>query len=507
MIHDVLAIGRLEYTRLKSQIAGGFRFLGVDMDSSIIYRLYVFAFGCFWLFAMWSFIVEQVYVLSRQISLTDTTALLDILPFLILVGGLIYLVALFREPPLKLSAPELLYIATSPISRSIVTVTNFVKRAFIPAVLLSLLGSLVMMFFAWRLGLFDIGWHGLVAIPVTLALTLSIGMLCWTLALMKQQQRTKSGHLLFWLIIPVGLLGAWILPDFVLLPGVIASNLLQGMLTGGEMVVLITISLVSFLMLTHVGARIHMTTIIEDSQVYARIHKFGFWGRVLVADVIDSIQTQARLRRRRVIRSRFPLRLVGQSAILGYSSVMLWRLSPGMAIRLFFMGVMLPSLFITALSMIGVSLQTWMLILVMAFQLRPHDLTRSFRTQNVRRHLRQYLLMNNLTLYMAGSIIPLFIMSLGVLFAVMTQSIPSPIVAFLLTISVLNGLGLCQVVETVRLPAHILPALQYEYSILFSGGAIILTWHLTVSLWGAFVVSALINILLAWLLYRSHTDM
>ena len=81
--------------------------------------------------------------------------------------------------------------------------------------------------------------------------------------------------------------------------------------------------------------------------------------------------------------------------------------------------------------------------------------------------------------------------------------VAEPAIALLLAVAVLLGLALCQALENVRLPEHLLPGFSYEYTVIFLGSVIVGCGYLLHSAWAALAAMILADLGLALLLHRS----
>lgn len=491
-------LARHELRRMRWNTAYWLRLIGFEANASRAYRVYLAGFWAFWLFSMWAFITQQVYQMSQAVPRPDAVVLFMTLPGIIFSLQLGYTIQTFHDAPLKLPAADLQYMTAAPVSRRAMTLVTFVRSLLIPAALLSLLGTLAALFFAWRFGLADVGIRGLLAYFLTFGLVWVSGAAAWNVGLVRQNRPYMTGRYARWLVISVILVGLELAADFLLLPGYIRADFLLS-----AAVVLVAGGIVAFGLLSLIGSRMHMTAVMDHSQLYARIQQLGTLGRLLAGDTVARIQKQSRLARKKTLRTRLPVTSDPHLTLFGQQAVTLARLSPGVILRLIGTGITLSSLVIV-LIMIGDyrALQTWLLVFILLIQFRPNDLTRLFREQMHQPFLRQFLPANPLLLFASQALLPLLLMS-GGMFIVIALQPGIPLVAgWGLAVGVLVALGLCQALNSVRLgfsPVR----LRYEYTMIAAGVVVIVAGVGLHSLWAALLVSLIVDGLLAGLLYTS----
>lgn len=501
MWRDILTLAGLETIRMKRQAAYWLRLLGVERADSWLYKAYAVGFWVFWAFAMWAFVLEQVELLSYEIPARDAAALLDAMPPLVLVAQLVYLGALFFDPPLKLAAPDLAYVAAAPVSRGAIALFRFFTGMLILAFGLALAGSLVALLFAWSLDAPGIALIGVRAALVTFGLAWLSGAWGWALALARQNTRSAARHA-FWLLIPALMLAAWRFPDAILWPGRAWTNAIDGAAWGDG--ALLVVALVAGLAaLIAAGGRAHMARIMDHSQTYARIRKLGIWGQLGAADVVARLRAQSRLARKTNLRGRIPHTSGVARTLLGQSAVVLVRLSPWIVLRLFAAGATVTSI-VGALIRFGgaSSVQTWALVFIALIQFRPRDAMRVYQTPVERPFLRQFLPGNALLAFAGQASLPLLVMGVGVALGAVAQPWAHPAIALPLALGALLGLALCHALESVRVRGGVLPRVPYEYGVIACGAAVVVGGVAVGSVWGALVAVVLIDVALAALLSR-----
>ncbi|MBK8022585.1 MAG: hypothetical protein IPK19_14420 [Chloroflexi bacterium] len=312
-------------------------------------------------------------------------------------------------------------------------------------------------------------------------------------------------HILFWLTPMLFAVFAAVLPELFLLPGRAWLSVVEGKGPADVLIALIGILPVALILLIMAGNRLRMAKAITDSQQYARIQKMGILGRFLARDVIERIQLQARLGRKRRLKSWFSTRFIGAAALFGHSTVSLIRLSPGAMIRLFVSGGVLVLSVTFILSLGGSpSLPLFMLLYIVLLQQRPSGLVRGLRAHSDQPFMRQLIPSSSLKLVLASTALPFAITASGMLAVVLAQPLIDPLVGAVLSVSCLITMTLCLALELVRLRHALFPRITYGYSTLAVGSLVILGGYLSGSLWGAAVTSALMNFLLVRVLAGAY---
>lgn len=508
---DFFTLSAKEFKRIRKNSAYWLSLIGFDQQASRIYTLYIVLFWLYWLFSMWVIVVEQVYQASQQIRPQDAAALLEAFPYLVFFAQAAYILYQIFDPPLKLSTSDLVYVAPSPISRRATVLFHFVRSLFLPVTVLSGLGALIILFFAWHARITPVEVIGVQAFVLSFLLLCMICAAGWALSLLRLSHRSITVQRILALAVPIVLLGLWLIPAVLLWPGYLLVAPIRSELRALDLALLGTALLATFLCLMVVARQVKMAAVIDGSQMYARIRRLGLWGPVIAADVIAQIHKKNRLAKLKGLRVRLPDRLGKQGMLTGRTYVALARLSPWLALRLIFSGALLPSIIILVIKIGGYNtLQTWLLILILLVQLRPVELTRFFRESLNEGFLRQFVRENNLIMFASEIALPLCLMSLGMFVAMAFQLEVGAfefLVAWLLAIVLLVILGLCQAVENVRLPVvsryGTMPSLHYEYTVVATGAVIIAAGVLMHSLGAIVIVSLSICAGLCLLLYHS----
>ncbi len=98
---------------------------------------------------------------------------------------IVYLYVVLRDSPLKLGAPEIEYVAASPVSRGIVIAVHFVLALLLPVLLIAVAGCLLAMLLTWSSAPGVVGFAGLQALVLGVPLGLFSAALAWIVATVK----------------------------------------------------------------------------------------------------------------------------------------------------------------------------------------------------------------------------------------------------------------------------------------------------------------------------------
>lgn len=509
---DFQTLASKEIKILKRDIRYWLGLLGVDRESSKAYQAYVIAFWGFWLFTLVAFGVDQVRLLSDEVRNPE---LLDIftrlMPLSLTLLILVYLVYLYRNPPLKMRSADLHYIAPAPVSRPALIWVYFIRQQTLLSFLVASFATLIALFFAWNTRQPDINRTALQIFAVSFFISYAVGALGWGLALHKQNTQARYQPVYYLVTIPLVLFGCWLLPDIFLSVGHVWLRTLTAPLSGGDVALILGMMLVCAVTLYTAGSRLLMPRIMDASQLYARVQRLGVFGPIIAADVIAQIQKQARLAKMKRPRGHLPRTRSIPKTLMGRVYIATLRPSPLKVFQFIRSGFILPSIVIGLLRIGGAeSLQIWLLVFILIIQLRPRELIQFFSESLQQPFLRQFTPVNNWTLFFSQTAFPFAFAMIGVLSAVLIQfqTFNADIFSVLcLAVASLFMVSVCLALEHVRFSTHMFArnALRYEYAVLFCASLMILGGALTQSLWVALVISLLLIGLLTRLLYFSRS--
>lgn len=486
----------LERKRLGEVVAYVLRIFGVDRDDSTLYAMYVGAFFVLWAFTVWAYLLQQIEFISRNLSDDVTTVSTMAMPLIIFMALWIYLILSLRESPLKMSAPDLVMVATSPVPRSVLALFYWLKSSALFAILIAIVSALVTFLLtsidspelAGKAG----GWSFVVA----LALTWSGGAIVWSIALLKLHLPFRRYKFWFWLIPPVLFALFALFPAPFMLMGNLWSVTINAAMTTGDKVILLALVIVSTILLMLGGTQIHLAIVADESQRYARIQRLGILGQVYARDVIARINRQTALGSRsrryfKLARTRsIPLTL-WQRAF-----VSMMRLAPMSLLNLLFTGARYTAVIVGLFLVFGWKApQVWLIVAIMILQFRPTGLIETFQQTMQSTFIRQFLPLDNMPLViLADSSVAIIIATIGGWLVLLTQT--RLIAAFVLVPIGLTILTLTQALTWFKSDMLTGDRIAYEYSTLTAGLLVIGMGYFTGDLWMAVIAGLMVIMVL-----------
>ncbi|MDL1900298.1 hypothetical protein FBR02_05970 [Anaerolineae bacterium CFX9] len=305
---DFWALISLRWRQFRDDARYWLRVLGYQSnDDSFSQKMYVFylaIIGLIWLYTVGGWVLERAGDLGAVIAPVDAGNLLILLSYVPLIGFVLALSAALRTTPLKLTFPDIAYVAGSPIVRAAPVLVGFVRYVVFRA---ALIGVAVILFTVMlnralygRVTVEDV----LRALSVWLALAVVTYAAAWAAGVARLSFPKLRTARLLWLT-PFALLPlAFVLPDAALWSGRAAVLALVGEAPGWVIVVLVGMGVILLVGLGVLSRRMDMIQAADESQLYARLQAIG---------LLQYIQprTQARIRAqaaraRRKVRWRLP---------------------------------------------------------------------------------------------------------------------------------------------------------------------------------------------------------
>ncbi len=507
MITDFRVLLGIRLRHAKNEAIYWLRVLGYDPTSNGLYRAYILLFWVVWAFLMWNYVVDTVGKVSFAIPDETIATVVTLIPPLLFALPIFYLVAMLRNQPVKLTAPEMNFIVSAPTHRGAIVMTHYISSVLLPSLGIAAVSSMLAMLLK---GINNpdplaFGFAGLWAMVVTLPIALTSAALVWSVVLFKLNPAFLKVRWLFW-IVPLLLVGAAALvPQVFLVAGTVWQEALESRLTLVEGGLLVGATVASLALLLFVGERLHMTIIADDSRTYARIHSLGLLGRMYAQELVAQIGRQSQLMRKKNLRLKIPLNAFGEEALRYRALLSMFRLAPAPLIRPVLQGA-----FITALIMLVVifsgpgAAQTWILVLIIILFVRPRELVTSFR-QDVGQVFMSQLMPYDLSArFFAAELVPLgltFAGSLAVFLLYPTADVISGIILIGLAVV---GLGIAQALEIVEDATIVFRRIPYAYTVLIGGGLVLLVGALLQSVVAAVIALSVVDAIIASLLASSR---
>ena len=323
MLTDLILLLRLRLQLLMSSLRLALSFLGYDTeDRSLIQRLYgvyVLGFLALWLVLMGSWSLFTAGQVAAALSPQTRANGLNGLPWVLFGGQVIITLGLLRSAPLKLSFPDMAYVAGSPLSRRAVALDGLLRSL---ALTLPLVG--------WGLVLAGVvltpavnaaaseaaGWRvGTLALPwATFVLALA-----WLLGLARLRL-PAPWRLALWLV-PLAAIGLAFLPGQITLAPARAVVAAAIGLPTPLLLLMIALAVLMTGVLLWLSGRLNLSDIVDESQTYAQLRSIGLYALLDFGMATRSIRQVGRRGGTRV-RGSLPRRegvsgLFGR-ALLGY---------------------------------------------------------------------------------------------------------------------------------------------------------------------------------------------
>lgn len=503
MLRDILSLLWFQWKHLNRELAYWLKFLGFDPETSWMYRVYVVLFWIFWLLTVWGYGVDQAYRISRSLNAAAVESLLGVIPNALLVLQLLYLALVLRDPPLKLSAPDLSHVAAAPVQRGAIALVQFLRGMALPAVFLGLASALLSMMLSWTSAPDRVGVVGLQALFLMVLLVYISAAAAWGLSLLKLRPQPRLQRWLLWLALPLVLLAARLVPEVGLWAGRLWVSAVESPLTPLSWLWLLLALTVLCAVIVAVGQRVYMPLVADNSRVYARIQRLGWYGRIYAGDVIARIHRQTSLARKKHLRLVMPEDAVGTRALWSRSIITTLRFFPGSVIRPFARGVILA---VVIGSMVGVggwqTVQVWLLVLLGLLYSRPVELGAMFRDVMSAAFVQQFLPHDRLVVFVSNAAHALLFSAAGSLMIMLLLGWSSPLLIALMLLT-LVAFALAQALEVVEVPLGFTRRLPYVYSVIVYALLVFLAGVALQSLLLAVVVAALLDTLMALMLRNS----
>ncbi|MEM9955281.1 MAG: hypothetical protein AAF846_27000 [Chloroflexota bacterium] len=500
MWNDFRLLLHYQLLRIWRDVKVGLRFIGFEPNDSLLNYIYVGGFWVFWLFMMWAYILDVSYRQSQELSyiLPDMSILSDFIPILIFTLQLMLIIRQMFITPLKVSAPDLQHIVVSSVHQGSLALVSFLSRWFLPVLLQSGFATIFAMQLAWAMDA-PATLIGVQIFILTNILGYVSGLMAWGVGIIKHNLASPPQRWLIWIGIIISLVGLYYVRDMVLFMGRIwYSVVLQDV----DNIQLIVFSIFSILMITsllYLAQKVSADRIISDSKVYARISRFGFWGRFYAQDIIRDIRQNAS------ISHKFPTYLrspnFAQNPLRAMNYLMLVRLSPKWIGGLLFFGMLLGGLTLGTFSAGDYrDIETWVVFALVLSRLSPQDITRSYFALQQKQFMRQFLSSGRLNLMFTQTLLPFLIALLPVLVIVSFQSSVSIVHALSLSLGGMLLVTLCHLISSIRLPI-ILRYVRYEVNVLVVVSILAIVMFLLPSLAIAILVVWGLNIVLLSILF------
>jgi hypothetical protein len=378
--------------------------------------------------------------------------ILGALPAGILCGQALLAMAALRSSPLKLTYPDMAYVAGAPLPRGAAVLIGFLFTVT-ARLLVTMLAA------------------GLVAVALTQPTTLgganltftdaAVGMaplavFSWGAAWLVGCARMASYKVQRWRFLwlaPLLVLGlAALFPGALRWSGRTLTLAMRGQVSS-RVELLALVATLAAAALTWVGNRVNMTLVAEESQLYARLKSLGLGLMTLfVAPGLSwQMRAQERLRAQKP-RGHLP-RATGSWALVARAALSGLR-HPFVLIRPLLWGVVVTRLSVFLL-LEHVQVRVWVYWLIAVVITAPRSLVTVFKADTAQPFLRQFLPVNPLQLLLADTALPFLLLLVGTVAAWIRQPAALSIVLDGAGLSVVMAvvIALCQGLSLVPLTA------------------------------------------------------
>lgn len=486
-----------ELKRIRGDVSYWLKLVGYDPTTNVFYRIYVLIFWLFWLATAWGYLVQQVYGFSTALTSDAIANVLRFAPGIVLSLQSMFIASLLREPPLKLSTPEMSYAAAAPIHRGAIALTQYLRRLALPALVLGLVSCLLSMLLSWRAAGAEVGFVGIKTMLVTWALVYATGGLGWILALPTLRPMSRLRRLLVWPVFILIVVAAALVPQVGQAGGALWVAAVQNVVSPVMVIALIAALALIVFGVVLVGDRAHMSIVADNSLVFARIQRLGLFGRFYASDVIARVQRQAKLIRKRRLRLMLKPSATGYGTLWSRYGLGMLRLAPSSVARPLTRGFTTGLLVVMLVSFGGwQALPVWLLVVILLIVNRPLELAAPFRDSMNLPFMRQFLPHDPLVAFSISAFYPILYASAGCIAAMVLFGWWNPLVLLLVVFSVI-ALALAQGLESVEGRAMFGRTIPYPYAVGFYAIAVVVAGLLFHSPPMALMAAGFVNLVLA----------
>lgn len=423
---DVRTVGWLRWRQFRDDAVYWLRVLGYQPGDKALsqqfYVIYLLIFGLIWVAAMFAYFGDMAARLADTLTPAALPDVFTGLSWAIAIGQAYVIGAALRSTPLKLTFPDMAYLAASPVNRAAPALLGLARLLLTRcAVLLPPL--LLIALFVLRIvrepltpadGLRVLGF-GAVLIAITWGLAWALGL---PRLIDARLNRLRGLWLLPALIVPLAVL----VPEIGLISGRLLELAILDQLPLGVYVGAIALAAVVIGLAVRLGGAINMTQAVDESLVYARIQALG-----TLAWTQPQVQAKIRLQTLGGGRRAF-LKLPtaqGYAALLTRSALSYVR-HPLALIAVLAWGFVLTTAAIAIVT--GAQpFQVWLAWMLAVGLLPPAGLFRVYRSDVEEPFLRQFLPVDGLELLVADAALPFFALLIGGGAALAIGGLPEPV--------------------------------------------------------------------------------
>ena len=470
MLTDIRLLLWLGAKRLWPQLRYWGSFLGIDSESHPLLRLYISLFWLAWAVALVFLGAHQAELLGRQLQPSLRSVLVAALPVLIGLAQAAYAIDRAFRCPIRLDAGDRVWLAPSRVRPESVALVNALRDGLPPMALASTGLSFLYVVLATALGpgadWATAGWVGLAAALLAYATHAAI----WCLQALSWRPSPYRSR---WIWLSAGgilVLVMLVFPEWATMPG----RWLVAEFAGTFGVLQVGLVAAAALLMTAGGAAlsrdVDWARVVRANRQRIERSRYGF-----LADLFGLPSFAQSEREATVLRSfNLPIRFNARSGVFSLlftrSTLTMWRLAPKSLVdpllRSAAVGVAVTV--ILRVTNIG-DLASWLLFFLLLLQGRRLGLTRHLRLDRERVFMGQFVAAGKTAVIGTWLMIPVGLSVVGSGLAMVSAPIAEIPLYFVLSLSLIVLIALCEVAEIYDVPFVKGIRMPYEYWICLAG--------------------------------------
>jgi hypothetical protein len=404
----------LRWRQFRSDAIYWLRTAGYDPNdhsfSQRLYALYLVLIGAFWAGSMLSWGIEQATFLGKHMTPDALTVWLTAIPWAVLIGQLAVIALALRTTPIKLSFPDMAYVAGAPVDRASAVIFGYVRQVFLRLILFAIIGFVLGVFLVTPVNLLGRITGGLRGAAATVPLVLVTWALAWLLGVLRLVYPGIRHFGYVWLLPVVAGAAAYFVPDVFLWPGRLLLLVIYGQGFGWLLAAALIGAAALVTLLFRFSQRVNMTYAADESIVYARVKALGLmaWRDPRLQLRIQAQSGRARRKPWLSLPRAYGFWGLTSRAFLSYLR------HPLLLLMTALWGAVMTHLAVLLL-VNQLPVQLWIGWLLAAGFVPPVGLLYVFNADQEERFLRQFIPVSRLNLLAADALLPLIVLILGAL--------------------------------------------------------------------------------------------
>lgn len=276
-VRDFRVLFGLRWRQFKDSAVYWMRVLGYQRGGRTLmqagYVLYLLGIAALWFIMMWGWAYDQASRVGTALEFTTRGDLLRLIPIGVLIGQVWVMVGALRSTPLKLSFPDMAYVAGSPIARSIPVLLGFLRGMVTQVILYGALSALIAALMIPNAE--QAGQASLRALGAAIPIVVLTWALAWVLGISRLAFPRLSQWRLLWVVPLLILVIGYVYPPLVLWPGQAFVLAVYGLAPVWLFPALSLVAAALVILFVWLGNRINMIHAADESAIYARIQALG----------------------------------------------------------------------------------------------------------------------------------------------------------------------------------------------------------------------------------------